>query len=83
MMCQSDPLPLSEPEDLKLDHAEGIVEDSTESENNVTEETTVKSVEIAKDHCSSRPVRKRIKPKWMNSGEFVMSIQNNQLQDPD
>ena len=79
--CQSDTLPLSEPEDLELDHSEGIAEDSTDSENNVTVETTVKSVEIPKDNFSSRPVRKKNKPQWMNNGEYVMSIQNNQ--DPD
>ena len=70
--CQPDPLLINEPED----HSEGIEKDSTD-----TEETTVKSLEIPKDHFSSRPTRKKIKPKWMNSGEYVMSIQNNP--DPD
>ena len=51
--CQSDTIPLSEPEDLELDHSEVFAEDSTDSENNVTKETTVKSVETPKDHCSS------------------------------
>ena len=70
--CQPDPLPINEPED----HSDGIENNSTD-----TEETTVKSLEIPKDHFPSRPTRKKIKPKWMNSGEYVMSIQNNP--DPD
>ena len=50
---QSDTLPLSEPEDLELNHSEVFAEDSTDSENNVTRGKTVKSVETPKDHCSS------------------------------
>ena len=80
--CQSDTLPLSEPEDLEFDHSEGITENSIDPENNVTQETTVKFVETPKDHCSSQPVRKRIKPRWINSGNLLCRSKIIKIQIP-
>ena len=39
-------------EDLELDHSVGIAEVSTDSENNVTEERTVKYVQIPKKNTT-------------------------------